>query len=751
VYGGAGSDILAGGRGDDQIIGGDGGDIFRYERGDGRDIVFDALVNNWELVWQAGTYVNGYTLNTSTGVVTKNGEVVFDGARWLGTYDYTDLNQTFYRHLGAVGGALAGNSGVDYLEFGIGIDIQNLMLRRSGSDLQIAITAGDNDAGSFDAVSDRITIRDWYLTGNSIENLVFAATGRHDISTWTLAGLGTEGADTLAGTTGVDWITGNGGDDVITGDAGADILSGNGGADILRGGSENDVLFGGDGNDVLEGGAGADQLLGGAGIDVASYATATTTAIRAFLNSPGMNSRDALGDVYSSIEGIEGTTGADRLGGDGGDNVLRGIAGNDVLYGGAGDDVYEIDAANGQDTIIDAPFVSSEVVDASGVFNSAQYTAAWTYLGFLTTASGDRHCYRLVVTSNATGEEIYRSRDQIDFIYTTGATRPLPGASSWPSANAQWRNGAARTNNGTQVAHELLQTGDGGSDSVEFGAGIVLSNLTFQRLNGNVDLRITYSTNNFVTINGQNDPTRAVELLQLADGLVADLSHLVLVGETATAAGDLVVGDANANTLNGFDGDDVLSGANGTDTLNGGEGDDILEGGASGDVLDGGNDSITAGLAPSSTDQTEAYGDTIRYVGSSAAVVIDLAARTASGGHAAGDTIVGIGGVSTIENVVGSSGFGDTLRGDARANRLSGLAGNDTLEGRAGEDLLLGGAGDDTLRGGDGDDNVAGEDGNDIIEGGNDKDLLAGGAGNDQLQGDAGEDVLSGGDGDDTL
>lgn len=749
VYGGAGSDILAGGRGDDEIIGGDGGDIFRYERGDGNDIVFDALVNNWELVWQAGAYVNGYTLNTSTGVVTKNGEVVFDGSHWIGRYDYTDLNQTFYRHLGAVGGVLGGNSGIDYLEFGIGIDIQDLMLRRSGSGLEIAITQGDGDGRGFDAIADRITIRDWYLTGNSIENFVFAATGRHDISAWTLAGLGTEGADTITGTAGVDWITGNGGDDVVTGNAGADILNGNGGADILRGGTENDVLFGGDGDDVLDGGAGADQLLGGAGIDIASYATASTTAIRAFLSAPGTNTRDAAGDLYVGVEGLEGTAGADRLGGDSGANVLRGLAGNDTLYGGAGDDVYEIELANLQDTIVDAPFVTNEVVSTSGVFNSAQYTATWTYLGFLSTASGNRHCYRLVVTSNATAEEVYRSRDTIDFIYTSVQT--MPGTGSWPSSNSQWQNGAARTSNSSQVAHEVLQAGDGGSDTIEFGTGVFLSNLTFQRLNGNADLRVTYATNNFVTILGQNDPNRAVETLQLADGLVADLTHVVIVGETATAADDLVVGDANANTLNGLGGNDVLSGANGTDALNGGEGDDILEGGASGDVLDGGNDSVTAGLAPSSTDQTAAYGDTIRYVGSGAAVIIDLAARTASGGHAAGDTIVAVGGVSTIENVVGSSGFGDTLRGDARANRLSGLAGNDTLEGRAGEDVLVGGAGDDTLRGGDGDDNVAGEDGNDIIEGGNDKDLLAGGAGNDQLQGDAGEDLISGGDGNDTL
>lgn len=750
VYGGAGSDIVVGGRGDDRVIGGAGDDIFRYQRGDGRDELIDDFVSNWELVWQAGGYVNGYALNQSTGVVTKDGVVVFDGSQWIGQYDFFDAVQTFYRHLGPVGGAIAADVGTDYLEFGIGIDIQDLMLSRVGNDLQIAIGSGDSDARAFNDIADRITIRDWYLTGNSIENVVFAATGRHDISGWSLAGAGTEGADTIAGTTGIDWITGNGGDDVITGDAGADILSGNGGADLIRGGADNDVLFGGDADDVLEGNAGADELIGGTGIDIASYAT-STAGMRAFLNAPGTNSRDGIGDTYTSIEGLEGTTGADRLGGDGNGNVLRGIGGNDTLYGGAGDDIYEIDATNGQDTILDAPFITDEVVTTAGVFGSAQYTTQWTYLGFLTTASGDRHCYRLVVTHTATGAEVYRSRDQVDFLYTTGATRPLPAASSWPSANGQWLNGAARTGNGTQVAREVLQSGDGGVDTIELGANIGLSDLSFQRLNGGADLRITYATSNYVTIMGQNDVNRAIESLQLRDGLTSDLTRLVLIGETASSEGDLVVGDATANSLSGLAGDDILSGAAGNDTLLGGEGDDVLEGGAGGDTLDGGNDSITAGAVPSAADQTRPYGDTIRYVRSNAAVNIDLAARTASGGHAAGDVIVAAAGVASVENVVGSEGYGDTLRGDARANRLIGLGGNDILEGRAGADVLVGGVGDDTLRGGDGEDNIAGEDGVDTLEGGNDKDILAGGAGNDTMYGDAGADVLSGGDGDDTL
>jgi len=749
VFGGLGADIVVGGRGDDEVVGGAGNDVFRYERGDGSDTLLDDFVNNWDLVWQNGVYTNGYVYNPQTGTVSKNGVLAFDGSQWRGLYDWANESRTFRRHLGAVGGVMAANNGTDTLEFGVGIDIQHLMLHRNGADLEIAIGTGEGDGRAFDAIGDRITIRDWYTAGAAIENFVFAATGRHAISTWTLSGLGTEGADTLNGTTGIDWITGNGGDDVISGNSGADILSGNGGADMITGGAGNDVLYGGDADDVLDGGAGADTLIGGSGTDIASYASSTTPGIRAFLNAPATNTLDGAGDTYDSIEGLEGTSGADKLGGDSGANVLRGLGGNDTLYGGAGDDVYEIDLAHGQDTILDAPFVTEEILNSAGLLNTALYTANWIDLGFGSTGQGDRYRYQLVVTRIGSGEEVYRSRSGVDFLYTSPQSA-MPAGNAWPFADGQWLNNAARTGNGFQTAREVFQTGDGGDDTLEFGAGIGLSDLTFTRLNNGADLQVTYAASNFVTITGQGDPNRAIETLQLRDGLTASLTSLRVLGEAATAGADLMIGDANANTLDGLAGDDVLSGAAGNDILRGGAGDDILEGGLGSDSLDGGADSVSGGLSPPS-DPTRPYGDTIRYVRSNAAVNVNLEAGSASGGHAAGDTIVRVGGVSTIENVTGSESFGDTLTGDSRANRLSGLGGNDTIDGRAGNDVISGGTGNDTLRGGDGDDNIAGDDGGDILRGGNDNDLLFGGAGLDDMSGDAGNDTLNGGDDDDYL
>jgi Ca2+-binding RTX toxin-like protein len=141
---------------------------------------------------------------------------------------------------------------------------------------------------------------------------------------------------------------------------------------------------------------------------------------------------------------------------------------------------------------------------------------------------------------------------------------------------------------------------------------------------------------------------------------------------------DTLRADDNGDQLSGGDGNDLLIGGAGADTLLGGAGDDTLVGSAGADVMDGGTGNNTAD-----------------YSGSNAAVSVDLAAGTASGGYADGDTLL------NIQNVIGSA-YDDLLIGDDKGDLLVGGDGNDTLEGGAGNDTLVGGAGADVLDGGDG-------------------------------------------------
>lgn len=138
--------------------------------------------------------------------------------------------------------------------------------------------------------------------------------------------------------------------------------------------------------------------------------------------------------------------------------------------------------------------------------------------------------------------------------------------------------------------------------------------------------------------------------------------------------------------------DDILVGTSGADSLFGQRGNDVLEGLGGADSLDGG-----AGV------------DTASYAGSTNRVIINMAANTATSGHATGDTLV------SIENVIGSN-FGDIITGDREDNVInggdgadivSGFIGDDTLNGGAGRDLLSGGAGADIIDGGDGNSDIA--------------------------------------------
>jgi Ca2+-binding RTX toxin-like protein len=173
---------------------------------------------------------------------------------------------------------------------------------------------------------------------------------------------------------------------------------------------------------------------------------------------------------------------------------------------------------------------------------------------------------------------------------------------------------------------------------------------------------------------------------------------------------DILTGNGLDNRIAGANGDDDLYGMGGLDTLYGGGGNDRLEGGAGADRLFGGagNDTllgdftvvagdtatetlnggddldiIFAGIRREAIDGGTNVGgvDVLSYVFSTAAVTVDLAAGTGTGGFAANDSIAGIEGVS-------GSRYNDTLRGSAGDDILEGGGGNDTLTGRGGSDTF---------------------------------------------------------------
>jgi len=114
--------------------------------------------------------------------------------------------------------------------------------------------------------------------------------------------------------------------------------------DTITGYQLVDNMQGNGGNDTLEGRAGADILNGGAGTDIASYIHATA-GVRASLANPAINTGEAAGDAYISIESLAGSAFNDTLVGDANSNVINGRQGADQMTGGAGDDSFFVDNA----------------------------------------------------------------------------------------------------------------------------------------------------------------------------------------------------------------------------------------------------------------------------------------------------------------------------------------------------------------------------------------------------------------------
>lgn len=773
LTGDEGSDILAGGTGDDEIVAGAGDDTIKYQRGDGRDVLIDAMTAEWVTVWISGQGgQNGYVVGPDGKITHSTLGTLFDGQTWSARTRYDIETGTLTVHRPANPAITVANSGTDTLEFGMGIDINDIQFKSSGNDLIVGIEGSGAMVAAFDSLSDQIVLKEWLSGTNpgakgAIEKFVFFNTGVVDTSAsgYQLKG-GSDGNDSGAGVTGSasrkNWITGGGGDDVIVGAELDDILNGNSGRDTLSGGAGADALLGGVGDDVLIGGAGADILVGGGGFDTASYESASAGLTASLVNAAA-NTGDAAGDTYDGVSSLRGSNFVDVLEGNLGENELRGGLGDDMLKGGQGDDLYIFARGDGTDTIGDQYIPEKEViVDASGQLRD-------DYVGRLNLLrqQGGQYYFEHVVVDTESGAIVYRH----ELAATTNRDLALPTT----YVQGSWRDGSGYVFTGQEVA-DPATLGPGGLDTILLedataaGAAptadltIGLTDLSFAFVGNNLEITLNTTTAGTTIAGGkiviQNfrsgadvNVSNVIETLQFSDGSSLDLAGLrfdaagVLIStastDTQAAPLDEVYVLTTAGTLSGGFGNDTLIGSAGADTLQGGDGDDTLAGGLGADSLQGG-----AGV------------DTVSYVGSDGldtnrATGVTIALGTAgsngvgsgTGSEAAGDVLIG------IENVLGSQ-FADSVTGSDGDNILKGNRGNDTLAGGAGahtnmtlttfalgNDVLLGDDGSDTLRGGLGEDNLDGGADNDVLEGGGDRDVLAGGDGNDILRGDSTTDA----------
>ncbi|HWT14050.1 MAG TPA: calcium-binding protein, partial [Allosphingosinicella sp.] len=755
VRGGLGADVVSGGAGNDFVVGGSDDDLFKFSRGDGADTFVDQLSNEWETVWVSGSGLQS-PYHWGTGSEAEHiydGTVkIFDGQNWLVRVEYDIATGILSHHKPANAALIAADSGVDAVEFGIGIDVGDLQFRVVGSDVVVGVESAGGTLGAFATLTDRIVLKEWAsgAAAKNIEKFGFFASGTVDVSRLTLQG-GTDGSDTIAAAaTGAAWITAGTGDDSVTGGGSNDLIAGNSGADWLKGGAGADILLGGVGDDILDGGANGafhdhdqgdalgnvlageagvargDTLVGGAGYDVASYATATA-GVQALLANAAANSGDAQGDTYSEIEGLVGSNFADTLNGDQGANELTGGKGADVVAGNLGDDTYVFGRGDGQDQVYDQfAEVRTTIVDAAGVL-----AAGYVDRVDMVSKSGTTYQFMHRIENAETGEVVYRKQFISSSINPLAPARAADGWVLNDDGTPQFTfTGAAVTEAAPQQAAGddtlFLDDVSGRRGSTATGLQTIgLTDLSFAFVGADLVVSIDGTTDTVTLKNFRNpaaatfDTARGVESLVLADGEHVSLKGLVFNSSgvllTAGTSGDNLVVDMAAgdgHILTGGAGNDALSGRDGTDSLDGGTGDDLLAGGEGVDSLVGG-----AGV------------DTATWFGSTVAVAASLETGTSSEAGIAADTLAG------IENLIGTD-HGDTLEGDGGANSLQGNDGGDTLRGHDGRDTLLGNGGADILEGGAGDDHLDGGEAGDTLTGGADNDVLLGGVGNDILRGD---------------
>jgi Ca2+-binding RTX toxin-like protein len=398
---------------------------------------------------------------------------------------------------------------------------------------------------------------------------------------------------------------------------------------------------------------------------------------------------------------ITGTNGSDTLIGTGSADLMNGGNGNDTVYGGGGGDT--IYGGNGEDTLNgeagDDGLDGGNGNDTLNGGDGNDELSGGNGTDVLMGGSGND------VLSGDNGDDILEGGVGNDTLY--GGNGKDTAAFSGPMANYLFE---LQEDGGIRVYDT---TGADGTDLVY--------DVTYFRFAGG-------------TVKAADLPFGVIPEPDTADyswttqGVTVDLTANTATGPEIGAE---VLAASIVNVIGGS-GNDILIGAIEANSLIGGDGDDILGGGPGDDFLDGGT-----GF------------DTARYSLASAAVTVDLAAGTATGGHG-NDTLI------SIERVVGSD-HNDTLLGDTGDNVLEGGAGDDFLAGRAGSDTLDGGAGFDTASYGLASGPISADLAAGTVIAGPETDILIdieavnGSAFNDTLRGNIADNTLNGNDGNDFL
>ena len=576
--------------------------------------------------------LSGFVTFSAAGWTFENDvpDITLVGANTNDTITGSTVDDTIRGGLGV--DTLNGNSGNDSLNGGNGADTLN---GGSGSDtasyanapaggggLGVTVVMLNTGLNGGEAVGDTYNSIE-NLRGSQFQDLLAGNNAVNKIS-------GSAGNDTLFGQGGGDTLNGDDGDDTLNGQADDDLLHGGNGADTLFGGDGDDRLFGDANDDTLIGGLNADGLFGGAGIDTASYANAASIGllgVTAFMRNTSLNTGEATGDIYNSVENLTGSNFNDLLGGSTGANFIFGGNGDDTLDGGLGADT--LSGGNGSDTASYANASAGLLVSLATPNLNGGEAAGDTYISIesLTgSAFGD-------ILGGNSGFNILKGGNGDDLLFGEGGNDRLEGGEGGDTldggSGADTLIGGAgndrfRFDTGSDVvAGESIDGGasGGGFDglvlenagTVNFGLATLTGVEILQFLNGTSTAifnanQIGASAAAIVAGNVASLDTIIVNggAINLAGMFFSNWASDDLISLNGTAGADAITASSQNDTVSGGDGDDTLTGGDGNDllrgeldndTISGNAGNDRLRGGAGADILTGGDgrDVLTGG------------------------------------------------------------------------------------------------------------------------------------------------------------
>jgi Ca2+-binding RTX toxin-like protein len=637
LFGGDGDDLIEGGADGDTLNGADGIDTVSYEKSNAGVSV------NLGLGAASGGHATGDTLHNFENIIGSNFNDVFAGTAVSnvmtgnGGSDYFNADDAADTYNGGAGSDTIDYSNWNNLEITLTLGANGALTTATANGMNASIAQGDkislienvtgglgNDKLIGNALNNEINgyLGDDYIDGGLGNDVLNGGGGAFDTLSYVSVSAGVTVSLKLGN---VQQNTGGGGIDTILNFTN---LIGTKANDRLIGSENVNTIQGGEGNDTIIGGLSADKLEGGDGIDTVSYelldfqsGVNVDLAIQDGATGQFSSATDAGNDILSGFENLTGSLLVDELRGDAGVNTIKGLDGNDLIEGRGGADI--LDGGSGVDTLsyasdmlgvtvtLGTNGVQTKVTGVTGSHGSGDKVSNFENIiggvgndRLIGNASdneisgGDGDDY----IDGGQGNDTLSGDDGIDTLSYASAT----GGVTVDMTNVSFQNTVGAGNDFINVATFEILLGSAKNDHLSGYNG-------FTRIDGGDgnDTIMSYGTLELLGGKG-NDLFVVAALKQVIDGGAGvDTVSYALMGNPVTVDlnldGEQNVGLAGTHTLVGIENliggfsNDILIGDGNANRLEGGQGSDKLTGGLGNDTfvynssIDGGDNIIDFG------------------------------------------------------------------------------------------------------------------------------------------------------------